>query len=130
MLDTSAYSVFMRGDPGMKKVLGEAEEVYVGPVVVAEVLAGALDSKKEKEIRDSLDGFLASPRVRVLPMNEATAQCYAVIKHSLESAGTPIPANDIWIAASAMQHGLKVVTCDAHFRRVPQITCDCRSPSH
>ncbi|HYV41735.1 MAG TPA: PIN domain-containing protein [Thermoanaerobaculia bacterium] len=60
--------------------------------------------------------FLASPRARVLGLDEETADRYAVILNSLWSAGTPIPTNDVWIAASAMQHGFRVVTADQHFQ--------------
>ena len=56
-----------------------------------------------------------------MPLDEGTSERYAVIVQALREAGTPIPTNDLWIAASAMQHGLKVLTTDAHFKKVAQI---------
>ena len=65
--------------------------------------------------------FLDSPRVNLIDVDEETARRYAVIFSTLRAAGTPIPTNDLWIAASAMQHGLRLLTADAHFEKVPQI---------
>ena len=62
-----------------------------------------------------------SPRVSLVDVGEETAERYAVILNSLWQAGTPIPTNDIWIAASAMEYGLRVVTTDEHYDKVPQI---------
>jgi predicted nucleic acid-binding protein len=71
-----------------------------------------------------LQRFLSSPRVRVTEMNDETALRYAEIFNFLRRAETPIPTNDIWIAASAMQHGLRVLTTDAHYTRLPQVIVD------
>ena len=68
-----------------------------------------------------LKQFLASPRVRVVDMDEETAERYAVILNSLWKIGRPIPTNDLWIAASAMQYGLTILTTDAHFNHVAQV---------
>ncbi len=65
--------------------------------------------------------YQRSPRVSVLVLDEETSDRYATILPSLRRAGRPIPTNDLWIAASAMQHGLSVVTTHEHFERVPQI---------
>ncbi len=62
-----------------------------------------------------------SPRVSLLDVSEETAERYAVILNSLWQAGSPIPTNDIWIAASAMEHGLRVITTDEHYDKIPQI---------
>ena len=72
-----------------------------------------------------MQAFLGSLHVEVLHIDEETAECYAEIAAGLKAAGTPIPTNDIWIAAGAMQYGLRVVTTDAHFRLIPQILTDC-----
>ena len=121
LLDTSAYSALMRGDERVLQVLREAEEVCVTPVILGELMAGFLAGGKRKANETLLKEFLDSPRARVLPLDEGTSERYAVIVQSLRKAGTPIPTNDLWIAASAMQHGLKVLTTDAHFRKVQQI---------
>ena len=102
-----------------------ADEVWVSPVVLGELQAGFRRGSCRRENEEALQRFLDSPNVRVLRIEQETAECYGEIQASLRKAGTPIPTNDIWIAASAMQHGLRVVTTDAHFRLVLQIRVDC-----
>lgn len=124
MLDTSAYSAFMKGHPEVKLALQHAEEIYLNPVILGELLAGFRRGRHKKKNEKELRVFLSSPRVQVVDMDEDTAERYAVILDSLWSAGTPISTNDIWIAASAMQHGLRVLTTDTHYQRVTQVVAD------
>lgn len=121
LLDTSAYSAFMRGHAAVKVEVQKAEEVVVSPIVLAELLSGFLRGDREKRNRQELETFLSSDRVRLLGIDEETADRYAVILDGLWRAGTPIPTNDLWIAATAMQHGLRIVTTDAHYGRVGQV---------
>ncbi len=121
LLDTSAYSAFMRGHPEIKQAVQAADELYINSVVLGELFAGFVRGKRRRKNEAELRTFTGSQRVRLLDVNEETATRYAVILHSLWQAGTPIPTNDIWIAASAMQHGLPVLTTDAHYESVPQI---------
>lgn len=121
LLDTSAYSAFMRGDEAEVQSIREAREIRLTPVVLGELLAGFRRGTRRKENEALLVRFLASPRVRVLALDEETADRYAIILNALRAAGTPVPTNDLWIAASAMQHGLKVLTTDAHFGKIPQV---------
>ena len=124
MLDTSAYSAFMRGQAEVKVALQRAEEIYLNPIVLGELLAGFIRGKQRRKNEGELRTFLASPRVHVLTLDQDTADRYAVILNSLWRAGIPIPSNDLWIAASAMQHGLRILTMDAHYQRVPQVIVD------
>lgn len=124
LLDTSAYSAFMRDHPEIKLALQEVDEIGVNAVVLGELLAGFMRGKRKRKNERELKTFLESPRVRILGIDEETAERYAVILNSLWKAGTPIPTNDIWIAASAMQHGLHLLTTDAHYQKVPQIIAD------
>lgn len=121
MMDTSAYAAFLRGNPRVKEALQEADEIVLNPVVLGELLAGFLMGRNEGKNRAILRDFLNSPRVVVVEMDEETSERYAVILHFLRMSGTPIPTNDVWIAASAMQHGLKVLTTDKHYLKVAQI---------
>lgn len=121
MLDTSAYSAFMRGHPELTRALQQADEVYLNAVIVGELLAGFMRGKYRKKNQLELRQFLASPRVSIVDINEETAERYAVILNALWKAGTPIPTNDIWIAASAMQHGSRLLSADAHYQKVDQI---------
>ena len=121
MMNTSAYTAFLRGSPEVKEAVQQADEIVFNPVVLGELIAGFLMGRNERKNRAILKDFLSSPRVIVAEIDEETSERYAVIVQSLRMKGTPIPTNDLWIAASAMQHGLKVLTTDKHYLKVPQI---------
>ncbi len=121
MLDTSAYSALLRGNTGIKSSLQEADEIYFNPVILGELLAGFAAGRREKRNTAILREFLSSPRVKVINIDDETSGRYAAIFKYLRAKGTPVPTNDLWIASSAMQHGLKVITTDAHYLKVPQI---------
>jgi tRNA(fMet)-specific endonuclease VapC len=124
LLDTSAYSAFMRGHADICSAIRANEEIFLNSVVIGELFAGFIRGSRRRKNEAELRRFLASPRVGVLEVTEETAERYAVILNSLWHAGTPIPTNDIWIAASAMEYGLRVVSTDEHYRKVPQIMVD------
>ena len=121
LLDTSAYSAFMRGDSEASAALREADDIYISATVLGEMLAGFLSGSHRAKNEKELARFLDSPRVQLLDVDEDTAERYAVIFTALRKAGTPIPTDDLWIAATAMQYGLRLLTRDAHFAKVPQI---------
>jgi tRNA(fMet)-specific endonuclease VapC len=121
LLDTSAYSLLMRGRKEVAAMLDAADEVYLSATVIGELLAGFKKGKFEQRNREILDRFLDVPRVSLIPLDEETGERYAIILDYLRRQGTPIPTNDIWIAASAMQHGLVLVTSDRHFLKLPQV---------
>ena len=121
LMDTSAYTAFLRGSPEVKEAVQQADKIVFNPVVLGELIAGFLMGRNERKNRAILKDFLGSPRVIVAEIDEETSERYAVIVQSLRMKGAPIPTNDLWIAASAMQHGLKVLTTDKHYLEVPQI---------
>jgi tRNA(fMet)-specific endonuclease VapC len=127
-LDTSAYSAFKRGHPQLQHRIREASQILLNPVVLGELRAGFLKGTRQADNLAELAEFLASPRVEVAAIDEETAVRYAVILDSLRLAGAPIPTNDIWIAASAMQLGSVLVTTDPHFRAVAQIVAEILEP--
>jgi tRNA(fMet)-specific endonuclease VapC len=120
-LDTSAYSAFKRGHSGVVGHLRTAEEILLPSIVLGELLGGFEAGQQSRRNRDELDLFRGSPRVRLVAIGEATAERYAVIYAALRSMGRPIPTNDLWIAASTMEHGTELVTLDRDFAHVPQI---------
>ena len=124
LADTSAYSAFLRGNAGVKALFQKVDEIVVNPVVLGELRAGFLAGAHLRKNERELELFLRSARVSVAPIDKGTSACYAAIVHGLRVAGTPVPTNDIWIAASAMQHGLLVATTDRHFAQIPQILCE------
>ena len=125
LLDTSAYSAFMRGHPGIKLFIQRAEEIRVTPIVLGELISGFRMGRDEKRNRKLLEEFLSSPRVAVVEVDEETSERYATILNDLREKGTPIPTHDIWIASSAMQYGLRVVTTDTHYSQVSQVLVEC-----
>jgi tRNA(fMet)-specific endonuclease VapC len=128
LLDTSAYSAFMRGHEGVQNLLRRAEEIYVNPIVLGELRAGFGGGRQGRKNEGYLQRFILSPRVTVLSVDAETSERYAFILNALWEAGTPAPTNDIWIAASAMQHGLAVLTTDTHFLKITQILVYCLKP--
>jgi tRNA(fMet)-specific endonuclease VapC len=118
LIDTNAYAAFKRGDPKILKVLSTADELCFSVTVLGELLAVFAAGTKEARNREELSSFLESPRVQVYQITEITADCYALIYASLRRKGQPIPTNDLWIAASALEHGAAILTLDAHFKHI------------
>lgn len=106
LLDTNAYAAFKRGAPQALEVLQSAPAIAVNAVVLGELFCGFAGGSKSRQNRRELVQFLASPRVSVLPIDFATAEQYASVLIALKNIGAPIPTNDLWIAASALRHGL------------------------
>ncbi len=122
LLDTSAYSALRRGHSGILGAMQDAEEVYMSPIVLGELQSGFLGGERGKTHEADLRTFLGEPRVSIAQIGAETALRYAEIIHYLRRMGRPIPSNDAWIAASAMEHGFHVLTTDAHFQRIPQVS--------
>jgi len=118
MLDTNAYSAFKRGEGSARETIASADEILLPVPVLGELRAGFRSGSREEANLRELEQFLASPRVRVHPLGEETAIFYAEVHGSLRKAGTPIPTNDLWIAASALESGSVLVTRDSHFDAV------------
>jgi tRNA(fMet)-specific endonuclease VapC len=101
--------------------LQAASEVFVTPIVLGELLYGFRGGGMGADNRRALRELLESSRVSILSLDEETAETYAIIRDYLRKQGTPVPANDLWIAASAVQHGLRLLTLDEHFGKMPQV---------
>jgi tRNA(fMet)-specific endonuclease VapC len=119
LIDTNIYSYAMRGDAEIIKVLQHVHQISICAVSIGELLSGFKAGAKENKNREELEAFLDSPRVQLHSINEDTAEFYAEILDGLRKRGKPIPTNDIWIAAVALQHGLKLYSKDQHFKFVP-----------
>jgi predicted nucleic acid-binding protein len=118
LVDTTAYTAFMRGDASVLEVLAHAERLCINSVVLGELLGGFAAGTRESKNRAELARFLNSPRVEVLPVTAQTADSYALVCLGLRRKGQPIPTNDLWIAASALEHGAALLTLDAHFAQI------------
>lgn len=125
LLDTNAYVALKRGDEGVAALVRESTELAFSTVVIGELLFGFRNGTRfDRNARD-LDDLLSSDRVSVLPVTRTTADRFGRIASALRKAGKPIPTNDVWIAAHAMESGAELVTFDRHFELVPGLAWLC-----
>ncbi|RPJ87113.1 MAG: type II toxin-antitoxin system VapC family toxin [Acidobacteria bacterium] len=123
-MDTSAYSHFRRGASAAVGAISSARWLGVPSIVLGELRTGFLVGGQRAEKERRLSHFLAHPVVEVLTVDSETAGLYAEIMVSLRQAGTPIPSNDIWIAAVAAQTASTVLTYDDHFRSIHRVAVE------
>ena len=116
LLDTNVVVALLAGEPGIEARLGVDLPLFLSPIVVGELLYGAAASGRPESNTARIDALAAG--VTVLRIDEGTARCYGGIKADLKRRGRPIPENDVWIAASALQHDLVLVSRDRHFDEV------------
>lgn len=118
LLDTNGYSAFKQGRPEAVEIVQRAPHLALSSTILGELLAGFAVGTQEARNRAELQMFLASERVHLLPVDDGTAAYYASVYRMLRRKGRPIPTNDIWIAASALQHGYALFSYDGHFQYV------------
>jgi len=120
-LDTSAYSHLRNGDERVIEAVARAQAVLVPVTVLGELEAAFRRGARYAENRSRLLGFLRDPLVSVVPTTEAIAERYGRVFATLRLAGTPIPVNDIWIAAATLVSGAHLVTFDRDFEAVQEL---------
>jgi len=120
-IDTNRYRDYVTGVNDARGLVRQADEIFVPFVVMAELRSGFREGTRQGQNEDVLSRFLRSSRVEVLFADEATTHFYAELHGELRRAGTPIPTNDLWIAALVVQHGLTLFTRDRHFERVARV---------
>ena len=118
MLDTSAYVGFKRNAVEAVEIIVKAELIVFSPVVLGELMFGFRHGTRFKENMDDLDRFLDHDAVDLLPIGKITSDRYSRIAAKLRQQGLPIPTNDIWIAAQAMEQGAELITSDRHFEKI------------
>ncbi|OGV62606.1 MAG: twitching motility protein PilT [Lentisphaerae bacterium RIFOXYA12_FULL_48_11] len=121
LVDTNRYRDFCEGEPSALEVVQKAARLYMPFVVIAELRSGFLCGTQSRQNEKYLTMFLNSERVEALYPDENTTHHFARIFAQLRLQGTPIPVNDIWIAALAVQHDLILYSRDSHFDCLPQI---------
>ncbi len=119
LVDTNAYVRYLAGDEKVLDELAGAQTIQMSVFVLGELFAGFRAGAKEKRNREILGRFLAKPRVSVLEATAETADYFGMIKAALKKSGQPIPVNDIWIAAHALETASVLLTFDPHFLAVP-----------
>ncbi len=120
-LDTNGYVDFCRGKAETVDLLEKADSIHLPFVVLAELRAGFAVGRRGSENERVLGLFLCKPGVQVLYADDQTTHLYASLYRQLRRQGTPIPTNDIWIAALVLQHGLTLHARDRHFDHLPQL---------
>ena len=121
-LDTNRYTDLARGDTALAAQLGSAEAVFLPFVALAELRAGFALGTRGHDNERALRRFLGKPGVHVLYADDGTTVTYATIFRDLRRRGTPVPTNDLWIAALALQHDLVLSSRDSHFALIGQLT--------
>ncbi len=119
ILDTNGLSAFFDWEERVVAHLARANAVHLPVIVIGEYRFGLRRSRLRKEREPGLAEFARA--CVVLPVLELTALPYAAIRHELKRAGTPIPENDIWIAALAVEYSLPILSDDRHFDAVRQV---------
>ena len=119
ILDTNALSALADGDARIGKVLRQQTRACLPVIVLGEFRYGIAQSRHRVDYEEWLQAQLR--HFEILPVTDRTASAYAMLRVTLQQQGTPIPANDAWIAALALQHGLAVLSRDVHFDSVPQL---------
>jgi tRNA(fMet)-specific endonuclease VapC len=120
-LDTSAYSRFQRGDEAAVEAIDGAAWIGVPAIVIGELRVGVALGSRPAVNEAILAEFLAHPVVEVLGVDGEVSEHYRDIVIDLRRRGTPIPTNDIWIAATAARHGVPVLTADDHFEAIARV---------
>ena len=118
LIDTNAYSALIAGDGRVADILAESDAVLLSPVVIGELYDGFRGGSRNRENREILQRFREKPRTICIPVTENTAEWFAEIKQILRIKGNPIPMNDVWIAASCMEHGASLLSFDKHFTEI------------
>lgn len=121
LLDTNAYTGLLAGDEQVLNVVASAEAVFMSIFVLGELHAGFRGGSKQRQNLDTLKRFLTQPSVKILNATAETAEVFGELKNLLRRGGTPLPINDVWIAAHGMETGSVIVTRDQHFRKIAGI---------
>lgn len=118
-IDTNIYSALKKGNPEISKLLENADEVHIPSIVLGELYAGfRMGSRLNENIKD-LKQLLEQPGIHIIDIDESIAERYGTLIKILKDSGTPIPTNDIWIAATALENGARMATFDTHFQLIP-----------
>jgi len=122
IVDTNVVIALLAGDPNVGTYLDKCSEIYLCVPVLGELWYGALASSRVQDNMQRLQHFATT--LMLLSCDAGTAAKFGEIKSGLRKKGRPIPENDIWIAAVAQQHGLRLVSRDAHFSEIDTLDLD------
>ena len=122
VIDTNVLIDCFQHGGGAADAISDYDRILVCPAVIGEFKAGIdAGTKRGRKAKERLDEFLDDPAVEIVSCTDETAEYYARIFRALKERGTPLPTNDIWIAAAALEHGATVLSEDRHFSCVPML---------
>jgi predicted nucleic acid-binding protein len=119
ILDTNAVSAVLAGEPAIEGILKSARVLVLPAIVAGEYRYGISASRIRNELTDAFEQLLQ--QVTFAPVDQPITRQYAALRHLLKQAGTPIPENDVWIAATVRHYELPLLSRDAHFDSVPEL---------
>lgn len=119
ILDTNGLSALAEGEPALEPLLRKATQIAIPVIVLGEYRYGIAHSRDRKHYEEWLTAYLSG--FRILDVDEETTLSYRDVRTELNRAGTPIPSNDVWIAALCRQHRLPLLSRDRHFDAVSRI---------
>ena len=123
LLDTNAYVGFKHNVEQVVNIIASAEQIYFSPVVMGELMFGFRNGSRFNENMAELHLFMQHEAVELIQIGSLTADRYSRIASYLKLQGTPIPSNDIWIAAQTMEYGAELITSDKHFEKITGLVC-------
>ena len=121
IIDTNSYAAFKDGNPEAIEIIRRVPSIGINPVEMGELLSGFALGNREEKNREELELFLSSRKVKFFDIDKKTSEYYSAFFKELRKKGKPIPTNDLWIAATAKQHGLSVFSYDTHFEYIADL---------
>jgi tRNA(fMet)-specific endonuclease VapC len=122
VIDTNVLIECFQNNQSISEAISQYDRILICPAVLGEFKAGIdVNTRRGKKVKALLDEFLDDPAVAIVPCTDETADYYARIFRTLKDNGTPLPTNDMWIAAAALEHGAAVLSSDGHFSHVPML---------
>lgn len=118
-LDTNAYTAFKQGHPPLRELLESADQILLPSIVLGELYAGFFQGKRTRQNIAELQQFFEVQGVSSIDISQPIAERYGRLIQVLRENGTPIPTNDVWVAATALDTGCRLVSYDKHFQQVP-----------
>ncbi len=120
-VDTCVLIDAVHGDMSFRRILAAADRILVCPVVYSEFMSGFDDTRRGRAAKEAFQTFLSLDYVEMPIIGKETGDYHSMLFKYLKEKGTPIPQNDIWIAASALEHGACLLTTDPHFKGIPTL---------
>ena len=127
-VDTCVLIDAAHGDMSFRRILAAADRILVCPVVYSEFMSGFDDTRRGCAAKEAFQTFLSLDYVEIPVIGKETGDYHSMLFKYLKEKGTPIPQNDIWIAASALEHGACLLTTDPHFKDIPTLRTEYPPP--